>query len=269
MTAEAPLVDSHFHVYTQALPLSATAWHRPTEDAATETLIETLDAHGVSFGVISAASLYGDYNDYSLRALKQHRRLRATAIVDPEISLHELELLDAAGFVGIRFQFRRVPTLPDLGGPTYRKLLHRIADLGWHVHVNCEGERLAPLLQAVEATGARLVVDHFGHPTPGLGTRCPGFQAVLAAVERGRTWVKLSAGYRQHDQALLPDLASQLVRVGGGERLLWGSDWPFAGFEDRIRYQDTVEALAEWVPDAAVRRRILGETPLRLYFARL
>ena len=33
MTTEAPLVDTHFHVYTTDMPLAGDAWHRPPEDA--------------------------------------------------------------------------------------------------------------------------------------------------------------------------------------------------------------------------------------------
>jgi predicted TIM-barrel fold metal-dependent hydrolase len=267
MNVEGPLVDSHFHVWKRDLPLSASAWHRPPEDASTEAALDVLDVHGVTFGVIAAASLFGDYNGYSLDAVRQHRRLRATAIVRPDIGPAEPERLDKAGFCGIRFQFRRLKQIPNITSAEYRLLLRRVADLGWHVHVNIEGERLPHLIQAVEASGAKLVLDHFGHPTLGLGARCPGFQETLAALERGRTWVKLSAGYRQDEQLLLPELAAQLVRVTGGERLLWGSDWPFAGFEGRIRYAEMVADLERWVPDAAVRRRVFGETPLRLYFA--
>ena len=46
------------------MPLAGDAWHKPPEDASIERLIKTLDEHGVLFGVIAAASLYGDYNDY-------------------------------------------------------------------------------------------------------------------------------------------------------------------------------------------------------------
>jgi predicted TIM-barrel fold metal-dependent hydrolase len=265
--ADAPLVDSHFHVYTTDMPLTATAWHKPPEDATIERMIATLDAHGVTFGVMAAASLYGEYNDYMLEALRRHRRLRATAIVDPKISRHELEALDREGFVGIRFQFRNVAQPPDLAGPEHRMLLRRVADLGWHVHLNDEGARLPRAIAALETAGVRLVVDHFGHPDA-EGVDGAGFKATLAAIERGRTWVKISAGYRLKSPASAKTYAAALLKVAGGDRLLWGSDWPFAGFEDKVRYADTVAALAEWVPDVATRRQIAGETPLKLYFAR-
>jgi predicted TIM-barrel fold metal-dependent hydrolase len=269
MTTDQPLVDAHFHVYTTDMPLVPTAWHRPPEDATIERALATLDAHGVTFGVIAAASLYGDYNDYMLEAVRRHKhRLRATAIVKPTVERHTLEALDQAGFVGIRFMFRRVPEPPDLAAPEYRMLLRRIADLGWHVHINDDGARLPRPIAALEAAGVKLVIDHFGHPDTRAGLDAPGFRATLAAVERGRTWVKLSGGYRMTPPDTLKAYAAELLKVAGAERLLWGSDWPFAGFEHTVRYADTVAALADWVPDAAARRQITGETPLRLYFAR-
>jgi predicted TIM-barrel fold metal-dependent hydrolase len=34
-----------------------------------------------------------------------------------------------------------------------------------------------------------------------------------------------------------------------------------------VTYADTLAALEDWVPDAALRRQITGDTPMRLYFA--
>jgi predicted TIM-barrel fold metal-dependent hydrolase len=48
--------------------------------------------------------------------------------------------------------------------------------------------------------------------------------------------------------------------------LLWGSDWPFAAFEDSMRYEYAISSFRQWVPDANMRRIISGETAFRLYF---
>jgi predicted TIM-barrel fold metal-dependent hydrolase len=267
MTTEAPLVDTHFHVYTTDMPLAGDAWHKPAEDATIERLIKTLDGHGVLFGVIAAASIYGDYNDYMRLALRTHERLRATAIVRPTIDAYTLEQMKADGFVGIRFQWRYLEKTPDLTSPEYRLLLRRVRDLDWHIHLHDNSDRLPPAMAAIEAAGVKLVVDHFGRPREPQGVNCPGFRALLAAIERGRTWVKLSAGYRMEPRSAVQGYADELLKVAGGDRLVWGSDWPFAAFETRVKYADTIAALAEWVPDPAVRRKIGGETALRLYFA--
>ena len=66
--------------------------------------------------------------------------------------------------------------------------------------------------------------------------------------------------------ALVP-FAKKLLEVAGPERLVWGSDAPFASFEDKVTYEQTLDDLATWVPDPATRRVIGSVTPLRLYFS--
>jgi predicted TIM-barrel fold metal-dependent hydrolase len=262
------LVDTHFHVYTRDMPLAPTAWHKPAADATIEDLIGTLDAHGVTHGVLAPASLYGDYNEYTREAVRRHpERLRASAIVKTDASPGLLRTLRDDGFVGVRFQFRDRAEPPDLRSADYQGLLARVADLGWIVHLHDQGARLPAAIAAVEAFGVDLVVEHFGRPTRELGVDCPGFRAVLAAVERGRTWVKLSAGFRLEPPAMAAACSRELLKVTGGERLIWGSDWPFAAFEGRVKYADTLAALEEWVPDASLRRKITAETPRALYFS--
>ena len=90
--SEQPLVDTHVHVFTRDMPLVAKPRHRPDYDFTHEQLTATLDAHGVTFAVIAAASPWGDYNDCILAALRAHpRRLRGTAILSPTAGRYELE----------------------------------------------------------------------------------------------------------------------------------------------------------------------------------
>ncbi len=108
------------------------------------------------------------------------------------------------------------------------------------------------------------MIDHIGRPDPRGGINSEGFKAMLRSIEKGRTWVKLSAAYRLGDYAA--DCARELVKQAGPERLVWASDCPFVGEEAHVRYQQTIDWLAGVVPDAAVRRKITCDTPLRLYF---
>ena len=265
-TTDTPLVDTHFHLYLKDMPLTSWAWHHPPEDASAERFIEVMDRHGIGFGVVAAASLHGQYNDYVIRCLRRNPRLRGTAFVQPETDMYTLERMKADGIVGIRLFFRRVPNPPDLTSPEYRLLLRRVRDLDWHVHTLVSSPMLPEVIRAVEGAGVKLVIDHFGKPDEALGVNCPGFKALLAAVERGRTWVKMSGGFRMPSKDLARGYAQALLRVSGGERLMWASDWPFAAFEDRVTYAETIADLHDWVPDAATRRLITGDTPMRLYF---
>jgi predicted TIM-barrel fold metal-dependent hydrolase len=264
---DAPLVDSHFHIYTRNMPLADGAWHHPGEDASTERALETLDTHGVTFGVISAASIYGIYNDYVRAALRRHKRLRATLMPDLDWDIHTLEQYRNDGFLGIRLLWRPKEQTPDINSEPYRRILRRCADLGWHVHLTDRPERIAGTIAAIENAGANVVLDHMALIDTDEGVNDPGFKAVLSAIERGRTWVKLSGGFRFEKLGLADKVARELVAAGGWKRLMWASDWPFAGFEGKVAYADTLRKFAEWVPDAAMRRCIMGRTPLRFLFA--
>src|SRR4051812_43441614 len=75
-TGPPPLVDSHAHIWGPSMPLIRAAWTRPDYAFPVETYLALLDAHGVSYGVIAAASLFGSYNDYTIAALRRFPRLR-------------------------------------------------------------------------------------------------------------------------------------------------------------------------------------------------
>ena len=48
---------------------------------------------------------------------------------------------------------------------------------------------------------------------------------------------------------------------------MWGSDWPHVNMNDRAMPNDgdLVDLLAEWVPDAATRKRILVDNAATLF----
>ena len=167
--------------------------------------------------------------------------------------------------------------LPDFRSEEYKLLFRRVRDLDWHVHVAIEGPLLPPVLKALEESGVKVVIDHFGHPDPKLGTQCAGFRAMLAAVDRGNTWVKLSGGFRllgtaawrTNPEGDADEIASMLAKAllshAGPERLLWGSDCPFVGYEGRIAFDYALERFRHWAPDPHIRWRI-SQTALKLYF---
>ena len=272
-----PRIDTHAHVFTQNMPFLANAWTKLNYDYTIDDYIATLDAHGIAYGVISGLSIAGTYNDYSMAAVPRHPRLRATAIVVPDIAHGELVKMQRDGFVGIRLQLARMDPLPDFSGAPYRSLWKSVRELDWHVHVAIEGARLAGVVAQLLPSGVKIVLDHFGHPEPELGTACPGYQAMLRAIDGGRTWVKLSAGFRllgvdswrthpDGDASLFAKgIAQDLVARVGTDRLFWGSDAPFVGYENRITYAHVLNSFELWVPNPTLRAEI-SDSGMRFYF---
>lgn len=260
----APLIDSHLHIWTKGMPLTDTAWHVPPTNAPLEDCLQQLDENGVLFAVIAAASIHGDYHDYSRMALGKHRRLRATAVLRPSTDIRQMEQMNAEGFVGIRLMRSLHDDVPEFDGE-FRMHLRRVADLDWHVHLVDKPERTAESIAVVEASGAKLVIDHMGHMQPKDGINDPGFKAILAAIERGNTWVKMSGRFRFVPPDEADQFAKAILSVAGTDRMLWGSDWPFADFEATVNYADTIKDYHYLVPDADMRREI-DQTGLKFYF---
>jgi predicted TIM-barrel fold metal-dependent hydrolase len=265
MYNDPPLVDSHAHIFTERLPLIPTAWARLDYDMSVERYLKILDDNDVPFGVVTATSLYGDLNDYLLEAVRAHRRLRGTVIVKPDISPYELRAMRDDGIVGVRLSWKSFKTLPDIDSYEYRRLLMRIADLGMHVHLLLDGARIPAVMPALEASGARVVIDHFGNPNVAAGMNDPGFQAILRSLDTGRIWVKVSGSFHFGDPAGPKAWTQKLLETCGAERLIWGSDSPFVGSEGKVTYPDVLKHYYDMVPDPAIRRQI-AQTSLAFYF---
>lgn len=258
-------VDCHAHVMRVDAPLAPDRHSAPKRDCTVEDYLAVLDTHRISHGVLTAPSFYGTDNSLLLEALDRAGGcLRGTVIVDPDIDRASLAAMGERGAVGIRLNWIRRSTLPDVSAGDYRQLFAKMRKLDWHVEIYLEGPRLAKVLPAVRETGVKVVVDHFGSPDPVQGVACGGFKAVLDGVRAGDTWVKLSAPYRQGG-ADPRRYVDALLAAGGPQQLVWASDWPFVSHEDEVTYRDCLQWLVDWVPNKAARRIILADTPAELF----
>lgn len=256
------VVDAHAHIFTQDMPLNDNPRHSPVYDFTVEDYLAVLDRHGVALGVIAAASPWSDYNDYIIDSVKRHPRLRGTVIVKPSVEKYILEFMDRDGIVGVRLPFIGLKEKPDLSSFEYRRLLRRIADLGWHVHLHVEGRHLPDILPLLEKSGVNIVVDHLGRMNSPDGDNRAAFDSLVASVQKGRTWIKSSGAYRIGAGA--DAVFRALLDSVGTERMVWASDCPFVG-EEHVNYQDTMDWFAERLPDADDRRRVFSENAVKLY----
>ncbi|WP_109807295.1 amidohydrolase family protein [Sphingosinithalassobacter portus] len=261
---DTPRVDAHAHIFTRAMGFAEDAHSRPDYDYPVARYLADLDAHGISHGVIAAASLFGDNNDYTLAALDAHARLRGTVILRPETDAATLHAMADRGVVGVRLQWRRMAQFPDLSSDPYRAFLRRLADCGMHVELLAGGASLPDLLPRFADSGVRLVIDHFGVPSRDEAERRAGTDAVLRALQQGNAWVKISAGFRM-PLPIAEECAARFLAEAGPERIIWGSDAPFVNWETKIDFADTIALYRRLVPDAETRRRI-DATAMQLFF---
>ncbi len=257
-----PTIDTHAHIFRRDLPMSPEAITLPHHDFELDEYESLLDQHGIQYACIAAPSFLGTYNDYTLAAIAGRPRFKTTVILDPATDPYILRLMDRDRAEGVRLSLRNQKTLPDFTSHEWVRFLRRLADINWHVHLHIDGQRLPQVLPALQAAPVNLVIDHFGRPDPALGAKSEGFESLLRAFDTGRTWVKLSGGFRiACDPA---PLAARLLEVAGPDRLVWGSDCPFTDFAGKVTYQSVLDAYTTWVPNPTDRARI-NQTSRALY----
>lgn len=257
--------DCHIHVFGpfDRYPLAAERKYTPGE-AALGDYLKVAHALGTERVVLVQPSVYGTDNACqrdAMRSLGEHAR--GVAVIDDDITDGELDRLDGSDFVGARLNLTRAANLDSL-----EHLAARVREFGWHVQLHVPATVLAEIADRLLKLPTDFVIDHFGRLDPHQGLEQPAFQALLRLVDSGRCWVKLSAPYRvdldgpPYRQAA--PFARALVKRNP-ERMVWGTDWPHPDVAKVPEDQGLLDALHDWVPDEAVRNRILVDNPAKLY----
>jgi predicted TIM-barrel fold metal-dependent hydrolase len=149
-------------------------------------------------------------------------------------------------------------------------LSKRVNDLGWHIQINAPAAKIMEIKDILNRVPSPIVFDHLAHIPEPEGTAHPLFGVVLALIDKGKTWVKLSGAYA--DTKVGPPSYSDSSAVARAyvqkapERLVWGSDWPHPS-ERENKPDDAIlfDLLLDWAPEERVRNRILVQNPEVLY----
>jgi predicted TIM-barrel fold metal-dependent hydrolase len=264
-------IDCHAHIMAVDLPLAPEIHSRPMRDVSAEEYLSVLGSHGISHGVLTAPSFYGTNNTLLLDALRHHpNTLRGTVIVDPNIAKTDLErqLLSMRehGVEGVRLNWIKKQSIPEIDSPQYRTLLGIAKDLGLHIELFLEDHLQEHVVPQILASGATLVLDHFGNPDPKLGINSPSFQNTLRGLGDGQIWVKLSAPYRfgYFNGVSIQPYVDALI-AANPKQLVWASDWPWLSHENRFTYTDSIDWIKTAVDDPAIWEDIFINNPKTLF----
>ena len=135
--------------------------------------------------------------------------------------------------------------------------------------VQVEADQLVEMAPLLELSGVRVLIDHCGRPVPGAGLNQPGFRRLLDLASSGRYFVKIS-GLVKCSATRYPwedswPFVRALLEAFTPDRCMWGSDWPFLRAPERIDYGLILALIERLVSDPGDRRKVLWETPIRLF----
>lgn len=273
LAAPADACDCHIHVYDAARfpPLRPASRMQRNATVADYRLLQR--RNGTARVVLVTAAVYATDNRVTLDAIAQFgENARGVAVVGPDITDAELEMLHRGGIRGIRFtQFdpATAVTTIDMVEPLSR----RVAALGWHVQIHMRGDQIAAAESLWERLPCPIVFDHMGRLPQPAGIDHPAYAIIRRLIDRGSTWVKLSGAYLDSTlgRPSYADIAAvaRAFVAAAPERMVWGSDWPHPTETDKPDDAALFDLLADWAPGEDTRRRILVTNPETLYgFAR-
>ena len=266
-------VDAHCHVFgpEARFPFAPERKYTPC-DAGKEDLWALRDHLGFTRNVIVQATCHGADNQALVDALAHAGdRARGVATVQRDVTMEELGRLHAAGVRGVRFNFvkRLVDRLPQ---EDLQETAGKIAPLGWHVVIYFEAEELPEIQELVTALPTIVVVDHMGRPDVTRPVEGEDFQRFARLLEEHRNfWTKVSCPERLSvsgppDYADVVPFARHLVERFP-DRVLWGTDWPHPNMKSHMPDDGRlVDFLPRIAPTEALRRALLVDNPMRLYW---
>jgi predicted TIM-barrel fold metal-dependent hydrolase len=268
--------DTHAHIFgpSDKFPYQPGRGYTPP-DAPVERFIALLDHLGFAKGLVVQGNAHVYDNSVVLDALTRFpARLRGVAITDTRVKPETLRDWHERGMRGLRFHLfpQRPNYIRGVGLDVFAVFWKTMTELGWVVQFFCDHRVLAETAAALRdiAREMTVIVDHLGMVPAAQGVSDSNFQALLKLVGDGHAYVKLSAVYRLSTQ--FPDypdaqpLHDALI-AANPERLMWGTDWPHPSIPAAVMPDDghLLDLFHAWTPDAHIRRRILVDTPARLF----
>ncbi len=271
--APAGACDTHAHIFPAAHRerYSPARGYTPP-DASLESFLELHSVLGIDRAVLTQPSVYGTDNTAILEAVEAYpERMRAVAAVGNDVTEAELERLNEAGVKGVRVN------IVDKGGMPFDDIAdvvaftHRIRDFGWHLELLLHAQDFPDLRQDFKSSAVDIVVGHLGYMTTSHGIEHPGFNELVAMVNDGRCWAKLTGSYRITTAASTPypdvvPFAQKLI-AANPDRVVWGSDWPHPTFSGAMPNDGYLfDQLGVWTDnDQDLIERILVTNPQVLY----
>jgi predicted TIM-barrel fold metal-dependent hydrolase len=261
--------DTHIHLFGPAAKYPFTPDTPYTaDDALPETFIALQDKLGLSTAVIVSPGAYGRNSAMLADVLEKYPdRFRGIALMPDDAPATDFERLTRLGVRGMRMMSHaRGQHVPNYSP----EMAARIHEYGWHVQFYPHGTDIADYADKLLALPNTIVLDHFAAIPAEGGLDQPAVKAVLRMLDSGKVWLKLSGPMRCTRQDFpYPSVTpmAQLFAKHAPERMVWGSDWPHVNLDGRAMPNDgdLLDLLAEWVPDEAVRNRILVQNAKTLY----
>jgi predicted TIM-barrel fold metal-dependent hydrolase len=266
-----PKVDCHYHVLDpHRFGYAPDVRYRPAgqEIGTLAQYEEVMACYNVKRAVVVGPnSGYNTDNRCLLDVLRQGQgRFKGIAVVPLTITQSELKALKERGVLGIAFN-------ATLYGPAHyahtHELLEHLKALDMWLQIQVENEQILSLLELIQSSKVKLLIDHCGRPSVQSGITSLGFQALLNLGREQRAVVKISGlqkfSLKPSNYEDVTPFVDALLKAFTPDACVWASDWPFLKAAERLDYGPLLKVFERFVSSPEDRRKILWDTPNRVF----
>ncbi len=244
------MIDARAQLFEQASTID-NAQLMPCDHAH---YLALMNEFNISHAVLVQSQHYFDNNETLLSGLAfLGKKARGVAIVNPNTSLADLQTLQQQGVCAVHVKIASMDQ-HDWTLPIWQQFLDNLQETGLILSLEQSIENgLNHSLKWLKNYNINIIVEQLGQPNLLKGIHDVVFQSVLATcMESNHIWFDLS-GYYQNDLShsanveISKTFTLALLKAVGSKRLLWGSDWPFNGYADKVSYRQSIAWLTNHV----------------------
>lgn len=263
--------DTHAHVFGpfDRFPLTP-ATPYPVPLAPFVDYSDMLATVGFDHGVLIHGVAHGYDTSALVDALEQAAG-KVTGVIArrSDVTDDELERAHATGVRGMRVMANGLGYVEGTMSFEDADLLApRLKALNWQLHIWALTDLAVANAARIQGYGLPVIFDHMGFFDAARGVDDPAWRSFVAMLRDSDFYVKLTP-HRVSQQ--FPDYEDvrpfhdQLIEAIP-DRLVFGSDWPFLGMDDKLvdvgRYVDLFDA---WTDDDGLRQKIFVNNPAQFF----
>ena len=237
-------IDTHTHIWDSLVFSSSVKRYTPDYLFTQKDLEVELVRHKIEKVVLVQPSFLENDNSLLLQTVKQNKEnYRGVIVLDDFDTYSNLKTLltsyDEMGIKGIRFNLIG-KELVNFKEDKYNELFSILKNLDWHLEVHANEDDICRMFKDFKNHNLKIVLDHFARPLKEKYSK-----EFIKLLNSGiNFYVKISSNYRFNNYKIdsyIKDLSQSL----GKNRLLWGSDCPFTGFENSWNYKKSMDLLMQ------------------------
>lgn len=261
-------VDAHIHIFgpLDVYPSVEKPFYS-VPDASLEQFKDVMRVLKLEHFAIVQPSFYGTDNRCLIDNLKAAGDIaRGIVMIEHDADHETMRDYTDAGVRGIRLDLFKRAELPLEEIEAYiTAMAAKVAPYGWHLQFYAPGYIVRDLIDFLGTLEIDFMIDHMGYMLEEDGLTEADFQRLLALMQNGHGWLKMSAPYRlakKRGMEPVNEIAKAIV-AAAPDRAIWGSDWPHIPWGE-LDTGILLNLLPIWAPDPADMKKILSDNPRKL-----